>query len=126
MVQAITNITLDTIRQDISPKVLAKQHDAGSRYICATIQTNGQAFEFGEIRPPTVKLNAKRADGQTNSFNGTIQADDSVLLPIDAWMLTLDDVVECEVLIETGGIKLRTISFVVDVAASIEISQSKI
>lgn len=117
MTQIITNITLDVLTPAAHPKtVYAKQHDQNSRYICASITNNGNPLPIETSA--AVYLNGTRSDKQKGSFQGTVNADGTLMLPIDSWLLRLVGSVECDVLIQSDSTSITTMSFMLVVLES--------
>ncbi|MBQ7347818.1 MAG: hypothetical protein IJW55_07660 [Clostridia bacterium] len=88
-VEAIIKLTLDTFRENRVQEPVVTQYDYGSRFMDVTMTTMGV---FQPI-PSTalVLINVTRADGESDSFSGEVNADGTVRVPINQWMTALDD-----------------------------------
>ena len=88
-VEAIIKLTLDTFRENRVQEPVVTQYDYGSRFMDVTMTTMGV---FQPI-PSTalVLINVTRADGESDSFSGEVNADGTVHVPINQWMTALDD-----------------------------------
>ena len=99
-------ISLDVAREQVL-HVYAKQFDSNSRKLLVSVLENGveQTLTTG-----SVTLNARRPDGSTASFAGSI-SNGKALLPIDSWVLEQYGTVYCSCSIVDSGAKLTTLSF---------------
>lgn len=78
------DIQLDVARENKLRGIVAKQLDSNSRYLnCALM--NGKTPVL--IESGTVAVNAKRMDGTSRTFAGTINENGTVRVPITNWML---------------------------------------
>ena len=116
--KVISEITLDvagTANRYVT--VRAKQEDNLSRWIHAKITAGGNKFVVGA--ESKTYINFKRYDGETKSYDGEIQDDGTLLLPLPFWALELPYMVTCDIsIIEDGTRKLTTFNFFIDVEAA--------
>ncbi len=118
MAQCMCKMMLDVADRDGMQVVVARQGDSATRFLKLHL------FSCGEPMPVedglTVVLNAKNAAGEIRAFVGEVDADGTLTLPLNAWMLHRVGVVECDVsLFDSNGGKLTTPPFEVEVVASI-------
>ena len=95
MIQTIKKITLDVYKPNLFKLIVAKQGDSNSRFLKATIVNDGRKIDI----PITAKalINASRVDGQAKSFEGCVNADGTVTVPLTHWMLEVGGVVLCDI-----------------------------
>jgi hypothetical protein len=67
--------------------------------------------DFNVAKGATVKLNVSRPDKDKNRFTGSVNADGTVQVPMNAWMLDLAGTLQCDVSIIEGESKLTTMKF---------------
>ena len=110
MAIVIKPITLEVSKPNVFQAIAAKQGDSNSRFLKATIVNEGVMIPV--LSTSTVVINAKRNDGQSNSFFGETNDDGTATVPVHSWMLELVGYVNCDVsIIDTQGRKLTTTSF---------------
>ena len=110
MAIVIKPITLEVSKPNVFQAIAAKQGDSNSRFLKATIVNEGVMIPV--LSTSTVVINAKRNDGQSNSFFGETNEDGTATVPVHSWMLELVGYVNCDVsIIDTQGRKLTTTSF---------------
>lgn len=118
----ISEITLDVAgKVNRYTTVRAKQGDNLTRKIHAAITNSGVNY-FVESNS-IVLINFRRYDELTKSFEGTVEEDGTVILPLPYWALELPYTVTCDVtIIENSGEentrKLTTFNFYIDVEAA--------
>lgn len=107
----IKEITLDVGNSNIPiQSVPAKQYDLASRFLKVNFTDKGQPIT--PAANSVVVINAERPDQETASFEGTINADGSVTVPITKWMLMQDGTVNVDISIIDGASgRLTTLSF---------------
>lgn len=110
-------ITADVSQANVFPAITAKQGDTNSRFLHVTITSLGQKLEVPASSQ--VLINATRADGETGSFLGEVLTDGTVRVPLNSWILALDDSVNCDIsIISADEEKLTTTTFVVSAQKS--------
>lgn len=110
-----TNIIADVLRPNVLPMIWAKAGDSNSRHLNITVAANGIA----QAIPPAanVRFNARRFDGQSKSFNGSVsEGIASITLP--DWLLEIDGLADCSVTIEVDDAVLTTLDFQIYVQAA--------
>lgn len=108
----VKEIKLETTSQNLIQAVIAKQNDCNSRYLKVSLFAEGNRIPLKSSS--TVTINAERKDGNSKSFYGEVNDDDTATVPLHSWMLELDGTVKCDVsIIDTEGRKLTTTTFVV-------------
>lgn len=85
--------------------IYAKQYDAKSRYIIATIKNGDQKIEV----KGTARFNVKKPDGTFFYADGQINDDSTVTVEIDSQILAVDGEVSCDISIFDGDIPDRAI-----------------
>lgn len=114
MAQVIKTLSLDVSRQNRRRAIFAKQFDNDSRFLHVRLNHEGEPIEVAKTS--MVLINATRADGENNSFMGSVNDDGSVTVPITYWMLEVAGKVKCDVsIISEQGSKLSSLSFSVEV-----------
>lgn len=116
MATIVDTLSLDVVEQNLMPPVYAKQYDSNSRFLDVTITKNGHKITVESTA--TVYINVLRADGERDSFSGTVNEAGTVRVPINSWALALDDLVKASISIEQNDTKLTTLSFQIDVQAA--------
>lgn len=117
MAQTIATITLDVLIPSVTPvTVYAKQLDKSSRYVRVRVTDNGTPMPVASSS--TVYLGGTRSDKRKKSFAGSVDSDGTLMFLIDSWLLQLAGSVECDVLIQAGGVTLTTMSFMLVVRES--------
>ena len=109
MAEAIKRISADVYKRTDIPPIVVKQNDYNSRFLKVTVTNQGDVLSVPLTA--TVLLNAKRADGASASYIGTVNGDGTVTLPLSSWVLALFDYVDCSVSIVEGETKLSTMTF---------------
>ena len=85
MAQCVTKMVLDVSEREVVQSIVARQGDSGSRSILLRLFAYGELLRVEENS--TVVLNVRNATEQTAMFAGEVNADGSVILPLNAWML---------------------------------------
>ncbi len=112
----ITNLSADVYDSHVADAIFAKQYDADSRFLKVTVTNDGRKLHIAKTSKAL--LNAKRADGESKSFEGNVNDDGTVTVPLAYWMLELDSKVKCDIsVIDSEMQKLTTASFEIDVQA---------
>ncbi len=112
MAEIIKSISLDVIRQNPTPRIMAKQYDCDSRFLKIRFKSDGRKIDTN--KSSLVAINAERADGTAKAFEGVINDDGTVTVPITYWMSELEGTVKCDVsLFGEDGSKLTTQTFLI-------------
>lgn len=107
-------IKLETTKQNLVQAVIAKQSDCNSRFLKVTFLDEGATIPLETSSQVTI--NAEREDGESKSFFGEVNGDDTATVPLHSWILELEGIVNCDVsIIGTNGSRLTTTSFIVKV-----------
>lgn len=112
MAESIIKKTLDTVRQNRTSTIYAVQNDYSARFIDAII-TSDNAPIFVESGA-SVTINARRRDNQAKAYEGTVNDNGSVRVPITQWMLGIEGAVICTISIFTTETKLSTTQFIIE------------
>ena len=114
MAKVEKSLTLDVSRQNRIQAVVAKQFDKDSRFLKVQLTEDGASIRVEQSS--NVKINALRADNNSKSFDGVVNADGTVTVPITYWMLEIEGRVSCDVSVEDNqGRKLSTLNFTIEV-----------
>jgi hypothetical protein len=112
LAQITQKITVEVAKPNLFQAIVAKQGDSNSRWLEVTlVDIDGRIIS---INPNSeVAINAKRPDGESDSFPGEANNDNTITVPIDAWMLEHDGIVYCDVSVknESEHRKLTSTSF---------------
>ena len=115
MIEIIKELKIEVSKPNIFQAVVAKQYDMNTRFIKATFVDGSDIISIPAV--PTVKaiINAERPDGQSQGFEGVINDDGTVTVPLHSWMLELDGTVICDIstidTTEGNNKKLTTTAF---------------
>lgn len=115
MLQIIKEITVDVTKPNVFQAIVAKQYDMNTRFLKVTFADCGNKIDIPFTATSMVVINAERKDGQSKGFDGVINDDGTVTVPLHSWMLELDGSVICDIsVIDTAAEsnkKLTTTSF---------------
>ena len=117
MAESNVNIMLDTVRRNRINIIYAVENDYGARFITATIMTDGKKKAIE--RAAVVTINAERPDGQRKAFEGSVNEDGTVRVPVTQWMLEFEGEVVCSVSIVTSTSRLTTTHFYIQAQYSV-------
>lgn len=110
-------LKVDVAKKNLFPRLIAKQGDSGSRFL--QIQLLNEGVELFAESGAAVSINARRPDGQLGDFDGTVNEDGTVTVPLAAWMLEVAGTVTCDVSVVGGeDNRLTTMTFWVEVQAA--------
>lgn len=115
MAQIIQEISVEVAKPNLFQALVAKQGDYGSRFLKVTFVNNGEKLTINATS--TVTINANRPDGGSKRFEGVVNDDNTVTVPLAAWILELDGEVRCDISVmdAAGEKKLTSTSFTVKV-----------
>ena len=117
MAQITREISVDVAKANIFQAIVAKQNDNNSRFLKVTLTNEGEPLEIASSS--TVTINALREDGEAKAFLGTVNADNTVTVPLTNWILALDGNVKCDItVLDTENRKLTTTLFTLAVEES--------
>lgn len=117
MVQVTRKIALEVSKPNTLKVIIAKQGDNRSRYIKATFVNDNKKIEIPSTA--TVTINASRGDGLSKRFAGEVNPDGTATVPLTAWILELEGIVECDISAIADGRKLTTATFIVEVECAV-------
>lgn len=95
MAKLIQEISVEVSKPNLFQAVVAKQNDCNSRFLKATLVNNGEKIDV--TTASKVTINANRPDGESKSFEGVINDDGSVTVPLHSWILGLEGHVDCDI-----------------------------
>lgn len=119
MIEIIKELNIEVSKPNVFQAVVAKQYDMNTRFIKATFVDGGNKIYIDPNATVSVVINALRPDGESRGFDGVINDDGTVTVPLHSWMLQLVGTVICDIsVIDIGDIeteddnkKLTTTSF---------------
>lgn len=115
MIEIIKELSIEVTKPNIFQALVAKQYDMNTRFLKVTLMDCGTRIDVPNIETAKVVINAERKDGQSKGFDGVINEDGTVTVPLHSWMLELDGTVICDIsVIDTAtddNKKLTTTSF---------------
>lgn len=115
MIEIIKEIDVEVTKPNVFQAIVAKQYDMNTRFLKVTLMDCGTRINVPTIETAKVVINAERKDGQAKGFDGVINDDGTVTVPLHSWMLELDGTVICDIsVIDTAtddNKKLTTTSF---------------
>ena len=115
MIEIIKELKIEVSKPNIFQAVVAKQYDMNTRFIKATLVDGSDVIYIPS--GPTIKaiINANRPDGQSKGFDGVVNDDGTVTVPLHSWMLEMEGTVICDIsIIDTeanDNKKLTTTTF---------------
>lgn len=115
MIEIIKELNIEVSRPNVFQAVVAKQYDMNTRFIKATFVDSGDKIHIDHEASVKVVINALRPDGESKGFDGEVNEDGTVTVPLHSWMLELVGTVTCDIsVIDTetdDNKKLTTTSF---------------
>ena len=115
LIEIIKELKVEVSKPNIFQAVVAKQYDMNTRFIKATFVDGTDIIYIPS--GPTIKaiINAERPDGQSKGFDGVVNDDGTVTVPLHSWMLEKEGSVICDIsIIDTeadDNKKLTTTAF---------------
>ena len=107
-------IKVEVAKKNLFQALVSKQSDYNSRFLKVTLCDNGVPIKIDPAS--TVTINANRPDGTCKRFAGVSNDDDTVTVPLAAWMLELAGMVYCDISVtKPDDSKLTSTSFSIDV-----------
>ena len=115
MIEIVKELNIEVSKPNIFQAVVAKQYDMNTRFIKATFVDGADKILINPLATLTVVINAERPDGTSKGFDGVVNEDGTVTVPLHSWMLELAGTVVCDIsVINTAtdnNKKLTTTSF---------------
>lgn len=115
MIEIIKELNIEVSKPNVFQAVVAKQYDMNTRFIKATFVDGGNKIYIDPEATVKVVINALRPDGESKGFDGEVNQDGTVTVPLHSWMLELVGTVICDIsVIDTetdDNKKLTTTSF---------------
>ena len=113
--EIIKKLNIEVSKPNVFQAVVAKQYDMNTRFIEATLVDGGENVSVDPKATVKVVINALRKDGESKGFDGVVNGDGTVTVPLHSWMLELDGAVICDISIIDTQLddekKLTTTSF---------------
>lgn len=101
MATIIKEIEVDVSQLNRFAAIVAKQYDKQSRFLKVTLLDSGERIKVESAS--IAVINARREDEVAKTFEGTVNADGTVTVPLTYWMLQLDGTVKCDISIITAN-----------------------
>lgn len=115
MIEIIKELNIEVSKPNVFQAVVAKQYDMNTRFIKATFVDNGDKITIPQSETLRVIINALRPDGIAKGFDGEINDDGTVTVPLHSWMLEQVGTVVCDISVidmaTDDNKKLTTTSF---------------
>ena len=115
IIEIIKELNIEVSSPNVFQAVVAKQYDMNTRFIKATFVDNGDKIYIDPDATVKVIINALRPDGESKGFDGEVNQDGTVTVPLHSWMLDQVGTVTCDIsVIDTetdDNRKLTTTSF---------------
>ena len=115
MIEIIKELNIEVTKQNIFQALIAKQYDMNTRFLKVTLTDSGTPINIPNTDTAKAIINAERKDGQSKGFEGVINDDGTVTVPLHSWMLELDGTVICDISVidiaADNNKKLTTTSF---------------
>jgi hypothetical protein len=108
MIESVFDIVLDAVRPNRNRVYYGVENDVGARYLAVTITANGEKIEITDGTP---SINFRRLDGETLSFDGVLNGDGTVKVPVTSWALSIPGEVTASVSVSGEGKRLSTTEF---------------
>lgn len=99
MIEIIKALNIEVSKPNIFQAVVAKQYDMNTRFIKATLVDGPDVIYIPNDPDRSVKvvINAERPDGQSKGFDGVVNDDGTVTVPLHSWMLEMEGTVICDI-----------------------------
>jgi hypothetical protein len=115
MIEIIKELQIEVSKPNVFQAIVAKQYDMNTRFLKVTFVDNKEKISINHSETVSVIINALRPDGQSKGFDGEINNDGTVTVPLHSWMLELVGTVVCDIsVIDTAtkdNKRLTTTSF---------------
>ena len=115
MIEIIKELKIEVSKPNIFQADVAKQYDMNTRFIKATFVDGSDVIYIPADTTVKAIINAQRADGQSKGFDGVVNEDGTVTVPLHSWMLETEGTVICDIsIIDTAADdnkKLTTTAF---------------
>ena len=115
MIKIIKELNVEVTKPNIFQAIVAKQYDMNTRFLKVAFMDCGTRIDIPNTPTLSVVINAERKDGQSKGFDGVINDDGTVTVPLHSWMLELEGTVICDISVidstAEDNKKLTTTSF---------------
>ena len=123
MLEVVREVVADVTTRSTSKLVVAKQNDAGSRFLNVRIKDGGKSLDMPNTA--TVILNAQRPDNSVGTFYGKANDDGTVRVELNSWILEQAGTIACDIsVVYENSAKLTTMTFYVEVEAAVASNES--
>ena len=118
MAQCVCKLTVDVAERDAVQTVIARQGDSATRFLRVRLTACGDPMRVEE--GAIAVINAKNAAGELQAFEGKVNPDGTLTLPVAAWMLQTVGTVQCDISVyDARGGRLTTAPFEIEVVAAV-------
>ena len=97
LIEIIKELNVEVSKPNIFQAVVAKQYDMNTRFIKATLVDGQDIIYIPAESTVKVVINAERADGLSKGFDGEVNEDGTVTVPLHSWMLEMEGTVVCDI-----------------------------
>ena len=97
MIKIIKELNIEVTKPNVFQAIVAKQYDMNTRFLKVTLVDDGNKISVPQTDTTMVVINAERIDGQAKGFDGEVNEDGTVTVPLHSWMLELDGAVMCDI-----------------------------
>ena len=115
LIRIVKELNIEVTKPNVFQALVAKQYDMNTRFLKVTLTDNGTKINVPYSGDVKVVINAERKDGQAKGFDGEVNEDGTVTVPLHSWMLELEGLVTCDISVikttEGKNKKLTTTSF---------------
>ena len=115
MIEIIKELNIEVSKPNVFQAIVAKQYDMNTRFVKATFVDDGEKIYIDPDATVKVVINALRPDGESKGFDGEVNQDGTVTVPLHSWMLEQVGTVTCDISVidmaEDDQKKLTTTSF---------------
>ena len=97
LIEIIKELKVEVSKPNIFQAVVAKQYDMNTRFIKATFVDGTDIISIPHDSTVKAIINAERPDGQAKPFEGVVNEDGTVTVPLHSWMLEMEGSVICDI-----------------------------
>lgn len=97
MIKIIKELNIEVSKPNIFQAVVAKQYDMNTRFIKATFVDGSEVISIPKTDTVRVVINAEMPDGTKAAYEGEVNDDGTVTVPLHSEMLRIDGTVICDI-----------------------------
>ena len=118
MLEIVREVVADVTTRSTNKLVVAKQNDAGSRFLNVRIRDGGKSLDMPSNS--IVILNVQRPDSSSGTFYGSVNEVGTVKVELNSWILEQAGTLACDIsVVDENSTKLTTMTFYVEVEAAV-------